>query len=422
MMSLRYLTLCLCLFFWSPDTATATDRVPNEAFTVMEAAASAYLNNPYQSPGLISASTLHIDLDMFTVIDLRSENSYLNGHIPGAYHSSLGSLVEDLADRIPSDKPFVIAGYSGHTSGHAKIAMELLGYNNVYSLNFGMSSWNPALDMWSSQCSDYLVVAETENQNPNLSEHPYPELMESPETVVAERVSLMLESGYKGITYQSLEQNPEAYFIINYFGEADYMGSGSAGAPGHIPGAFQFAPYVSMGLTQMLENIPLDQPVVVYGWTGQSTSQVAAYLNMLGYNAYNLNFGANSLFYSSLFAHRWSPSAANNFELEYGAGSSAVPGIEPSVISQLGNHPNPFNPVTDISFRLSEPATVSLRVFDVSGRVVRDLVSSQTKSAGRHVFPWQGRDNSGQLLPSGTYLYRLDAGSFQESRRLMLVK
>mgnify|MGYP002064785740 CR=1 FL=1 len=65
---------------------------------------------------------------------------------------------------------------------------------------------------------------------------------------------------------------------------------------GHIPGAFQFTPYQSLGIDQMLANIPTDHPIVVYGWTGQHSSQLVAYLNMLGYEAYSLVFGANALF------------------------------------------------------------------------------------------------------------------------------
>ena len=92
----------------------------------------------------------------------------------------------------------------------------------------------------------------------------------------------MLTEGFKGISYPDIQGNLDDYFIINYFGEADYLGMGSSGVPGHIPGAFQFTPYASMGIDQMLNNIPADMPVVVYCWTGQHSSAVVAYLNMLG--------------------------------------------------------------------------------------------------------------------------------------------
>lgn len=418
-----YLMLCFCLFLlFSSSLAQASERDANEAFTVMATAGAAYLNDPAQSPGVISAAALQDNLEFFTVIDIRTESAYLNGHIPGAYHSSLHTLVEDLATSIPSNKPYVIAGYTGQAACQAKIAMELLGYGDVYSLLFGMSAWNLTLDVWTPNCADNLTTIETEDQNGNLTVHSYPELSEDPETVVQDRVQLMLAAGYKGISYANLVENMDQFFIINHFSEADYLGMGSSGVPGHIPGAFQFTPYVSFGLGQMLDNIPMDQPVVVYGWTGQFTTQVVAYLNMLGYDAYNLNYGVNNLFHSELTAHKWTGSAMNDFPLEIGHGTSAAPEMAQPLVTLLSNHPNPFNPSTTISYRLSQPSRASLRIYDLSGRLVRSLVHGQEQTAGSYDFTWHGRNDAGQSVPSGTYLYRLDAGNHQESQRLMLLK
>jgi rhodanese-related sulfurtransferase len=124
----------------------------------------------------------------------------------------------------------------------------------------------------------------------------------------------MLQNGFKGKAYADVRDNLAEYFIVNYFGEADYLGTGPSGVPGHIPGAFQFTPYASLGDTQMLKNLPTDKPIIVYCWTGQHSSQVTAYLNMLGYEAYSLKFGSNNLFYDNLMAHKWS--ASYDFTLE----------------------------------------------------------------------------------------------------------
>jgi len=80
------------------------------------------------------------------------------------------------------------------------------------------------------------------------------------------------------------------------------------------------------------------------------------------------------------------------------------------------NFPNPFNPATTISFALPEAAPVSLKVFNVRGELVRTLVD-RSLAAGRHTVDFRAEE-----LPSGVYFYRLDAGSFSESRRMMLVK
>ena len=68
-------------------------------------------------------------------------------------------------------------------------------------------------------------------------------------------------------------------------------------------------------MDQMLGNLPTNMPIVVYCWTGQHSSQVTAYLNTLGYEAYSLKFGSNNLFYNDLTAHKWGASVQFDFPL-----------------------------------------------------------------------------------------------------------
>ena len=89
---------------------------------------------------------------------------------------------------------------------------------------------------------------------------------------------------------------------------------------------------------------------------------------------------------------------------------------------ELGqNYPNPFNPTTKITFKLPEAATVNLTVYDVAGREVATLVR-EPMEAGTFEVEWNGRDNTGRMLPSGMYLYRLNAGTFSDSQTMVLLK
>lgn len=88
----------------------------------------------------------------------------------------------------------------------------------------------------------------------------------------------------------------------------------------------------------------------------------------------------------------------------------------PESYALLENYPNPFNPATTISYELPEAARVTLEVFDPFGRKVR-VLADQQQPAGWHQVSFDG---SG--LPSGLYFYRLQAGSFSETRSMMLVK
>jgi hypothetical protein len=88
----------------------------------------------------------------------------------------------------------------------------------------------------------------------------------------------------------------------------------------------------------------------------------------------------------------------------------------PSSLELDQNHPNPFNPSTQITYRLNVPAEVRLAVFDVHGREVA-VLDSGLRTAGVHVARWDAQDMS-----SGTYLYQLEAGGKVESRTMVLLK
>ncbi len=298
------------------DSSTPAPVAPTQtAFETMADAGAAYVNDNTQCPGVLDAQVLYDHLSEYTVIDVRGQADYDGGHISGAYHSTLGTLITDLSS-IPTGKPYVVACYTGQSAGHAKIAMEMLGYADVYSLKFGMASWNSSLaPSWTNNCADNCATVETTNNNGNLTTHAFPTLSGDPKTIVQERVAWMLQHGFQGKSYADISANLDQYFIINYFGEADYMGTGTAGIPGHIPGAYQFTPYQSMGMTQMLKYLPTDKQIIVYCWTGQTSSQITAYLNMLGYEAYSLKFGSNNLFYSNMTGGKWGPAAQHDFPL-----------------------------------------------------------------------------------------------------------
>lgn len=87
----------------------------------------------------------------------------------------------------------------------------------------------------------------------------------------------------------------------------------------------------------------------------------------------------------------------------------------------LGAHPNPFNPMTTVSFNLERDQHVDLAVYDMTGRHVVDLVS-RVFTAGGHSVTWQGRNAQGQGVPSGTYLLRMDTAGSTSTSKVMLVR
>ena len=85
------------------------------------------------------------------------------------------------------------------------------------------------------------------------------------------------------------------------------------------------------------------------------------------------------------------------------------------------NFPNPFNPETRIYFEIPQMHQVKVAIYNVLGQKVRLLTNDQF-NAGNHVINWDGRDDNGNIVPTGVYVYRIKAGSFIASKKMLLMK
>lgn len=94
---------------------------------------------------------------------------------------------------------------------------------------------------------------------------------------------------------------------------------------------------------------------------------------------------------------------------------------KPNQYSLLQNYPNPFNAGTAIRFDLAFPGQVTLSVYNVLGQTVRTFDMGELEAAS-HTIEWDGRDANGQSVASGIYFYRLQAGEFVSTKKMMLLK
>jgi len=85
------------------------------------------------------------------------------------------------------------------------------------------------------------------------------------------------------------------------------------------------------------------------------------------------------------------------------------------------NYPNPFNPTTAITYSLPMSEYVTLKVYDISGRVITELVNNN-QNAGSYTVTWNGKNNFGESVSSGIYFYELNAGTFKVQKKMLLVK
>ena len=96
-------------------------------------------------------------------------------------------------------------------------------------------------------------------------------------------------------------------------------------------------------------------------------------------------------------------------------------GDTPRVLTLNQNYPNPFNPSTTITFNLPHSGATSLIVYDVRGRLVRTLIDGGLQ-AGPQNLEWDGRNNAGQQVASGVYMYRLTFGNIVQQKKMVLLK
>ncbi len=85
-------------------------------------------------------------------------------------------------------------------------------------------------------------------------------------------------------------------------------------------------------------------------------------------------------------------------------------------------YPNPFSERTTISFTLNATENVSLAVYDMSGRLVRNLLTNASYADGVHQITWDGTSNAGTRVSNGVYLYQLQAGSRLQTERMMMTR
>jgi len=129
------------------------------------------------------------------------------------------------------------------------------------------------------------------------------------------------------------------------------------------------------------------------------------------FGLYSFQMSATGIpaYFDNIVVTQLSPSAAESLP------------VIPTEFTVSQNYPNPFNPTTTISYNLPSSGFVSLTVHDLLGREIATLVSSE-QSAGQHSATWNGKNNSGNEMPSGVYLYTVSSGSYTSTMKMLLMK
>ena len=103
-------------------------------------------------------------------------------------------------------------------------------------------------------------------------------------------------------------------------------------------------------------------------------------------------------------------------------GAVNITGTEtPKAYALAQNYPNPFNPTTTIKYDMKAKGLVTVRIYDVVGRLVRTLVN-EMKDAGAYAAVWDGRNDSGADVTSGIYFYKMETAGFVATKKLVLLR
>jgi rhodanese-related sulfurtransferase len=234
------------------------------------------------------------------IIDIRSATDFAAGHIENAVNVPVGDILNHVKGiNMANYTKVAVVCYTGQTAGWAVSLLQLMGYDKVFSMKWGMSSWNEVFDRWTSNTGNSYATqfTGTPTDKGPMGELPNLNTGHSDGMQILEaRVNAVLAEGFDPakITNATVFGSLTNYYIVNYWPLAQYQD------PGHIPGAIQYTPKQSIKLSADLKTLPTDKPVVVYCYTGQTSAFLAAYLRVIGYDGKSLLFGGNGMIYDTM--------------------------------------------------------------------------------------------------------------------------
>jgi len=248
----------------------------------------------------------------YYIIDIRKASDFSAGHIEKSHNAALADVLDTA--KKSNNMPIIVVCYTGQTASHAVVALRLSGYTNAKVMKWGMSGWNSNNDSWTSNVASIGVGNANWEAAPgklatniNYGDPVLAYGDADGKTILEKQVKKLLENGFQGIASSTVLANPGDYFINNFWEAADVTHYG------HIKGAFRIKPLSLKGGEYQYYNPKAT--AVTYCWTGQTSSMVTAYMNVIGYKAKSLKFGTNSMIHSELQSHKWDASLAKNYPL-----------------------------------------------------------------------------------------------------------
>ncbi len=272
--------------------------------------------NTNEMPSLADVDEVYNNRQTYLMIDIRPPEEFSAGHIENAVNKPHPELISYLNSINSVQYPkIILISNNGQSSAFYTCLLRLYGFGNVYSMNYGMAAWNNAFSSeWLSalyQFDDVLVDFDYENEfKPDFT--PLPEISLSSGSLAEKaknRISSIMEIDYADnftggesdatIDFSYLGDRMNDYFIVCYNEGLLYrhLFLGIS----HPPGAVLYKPPPSssdLSSTTYLQTLPSNRDIAFYSTDGQLSAFAVAYMQVLGYNAKSVLFGANNMFYN----------------------------------------------------------------------------------------------------------------------------
>lgn len=268
-----------------------------------------------QFPFQMTAAQVYSEINNLNIIDLRSQNDFKNGHIKGAINYPIEKLPEIINKLDTVNKKTVFVCATGETSQFAAALYRIAGKNNFFFMRWGMAAWNEKfIEPWVKNRKNFINVGRfTREEHPKnpLGKLPYFVLEGNnyDDKINKQLNNLLLNKGSKFIiTIEEIFNNqnlagefPDYYLIC--FGSRDFYCCRGIENPGHPKTTVLFSNKTDFLSYNFLTTIPPNKKIVVYDMDGQSAPAIAAYLNFLGFDAYSIFLGGNSMVYEQLMIY-----------------------------------------------------------------------------------------------------------------------
>ncbi|MFC2103585.1 rhodanese-like domain-containing protein [Bacteroidota bacterium] len=269
--------------------------------------------NTYLAPPLVTAQEIFNEINNYLILDVRNSDLFAEGHIENSINISIHNLYNFINNQTDSvNTSIVLVSKNGQASAYYATLLRLAGFDNIFSLKFGMASWNfDFAEEWLDAVgNDIAVMGYTNNVFPRNEFVDFPTLeefnsnMSIPE-IIETRIQMLISNGfYSDETHiRNMPIGNDENYIVCYGNSSLYLSPEFEGIGfGHPVSAVSYRddPWYELRSFKYLQTLPSNKDIIVYSYNGQLSACIVAYLNVLGYSAKSLLFGANQLFHTRM--------------------------------------------------------------------------------------------------------------------------